>query len=282
MSSNGKKESKHPELVAYLDGELSSNDRSQIEDRLARDNEYRQELAQLQKTWDMLDALPSVEAPESFTQTTVEMVALSAATQIQANNAYRNHFKIALLIFAVSLPITAFCLGYWRMNDQMGAENREVIKDLEIIQRYPIYRSVNADISPEKSIHFLELLAKETDVFISIDQNVSEKLRIENFDNKVWANELIAAKVEPGKLEELSHNKKAFESLGSQKGNMQKFHALLSKHPNQTQLAKVLNNYYVWLRNRVFLSTQEAIDLIKFLKEKSNFSCGSRLNSRKY
>lgn len=263
MSTNDETESKYPELVAYLDGELTPDARSQIEERLTQDIEYRQELAQLQKTWDMLDVLPAVDLPESFTQSTVEMVALSTANQARGTLSRKDHFRIALLIFGFFLPITAFCFGYWQMNDRMGAENREVIKDLEIIQRYPIYRSVNADISPETSLLFLELLSKEKDIFISIDQDVSETLRIENFGSQNWANDLINSKMEPEQLEKLALNKKAFNNLGSQRENMQKFHQLLSNHPNQNLLAEVLNQYYVWWRNRVFLSTQEEIDSIR-------------------
>ncbi len=72
----------YEQLVAYLDGELDAETSKQVERRLAENVEYRRELQQLQRAWDMLDELPRAEVSESFTQTTVEMVALSAAQEL--------------------------------------------------------------------------------------------------------------------------------------------------------------------------------------------------------
>jgi anti-sigma factor RsiW len=59
------------ELVAYLDGELDAAARQSVEERLARDAEYRSHLQSLQQAWDLLDELPRSSASESFTRTTV-------------------------------------------------------------------------------------------------------------------------------------------------------------------------------------------------------------------
>ena len=69
-------------LVAYLDGELDAEEPAGRK-RLAEDAVFRSELQQLQFSWDLLDNLPKVEASEKFTQTTVEMVALSAEQDLK-------------------------------------------------------------------------------------------------------------------------------------------------------------------------------------------------------
>lgn len=46
------------DLVAYLDGELPSQEVSRIEARLAEDEGFRNRLVDLQRSWDMLERLP--------------------------------------------------------------------------------------------------------------------------------------------------------------------------------------------------------------------------------
>ena len=65
------------EIVAYLDGETSDEERRVIEQRLANDENYRQQLHQLERAWDMLDVLPQSQVDPSFVHTTMEMVAVT-------------------------------------------------------------------------------------------------------------------------------------------------------------------------------------------------------------
>ena len=71
------------DLVAYLDGELEAAELQRVEDRLSRDPDYRLRLRQLQGTWDLLDELPRSSVNESFTRSTVEMVAVQAEESLQ-------------------------------------------------------------------------------------------------------------------------------------------------------------------------------------------------------
>lgn len=263
MENNETPDTKHPELVAYLDGELSAAERADVETRLANDRVYRQELAELQKTWDLLDLLPAVEATEEFTQSTVEMVALSAATQIRSQQGGMNFLRLIIFAMIGLVPVAAFCYGYWRTNQQLNAGNRQFAEDLQIIQRFPIYRSVNADLSPEKSIQFLELLAKEQDLFISFGDDQRDELINDNFEKTLTVEDLDAGKIGQIRLDQIAEYKRSFDKLDSQKGNLRKFHQLLAEHPNYDQLVDALTQFHIWFRERIFLSSQEEIDLIK-------------------
>ena len=66
------------QLVAYLDGELDDESSRQIEERLTSDSTLREQLGQLERTWDALDELEQIEVDEEFAQTTIEMVAVAA------------------------------------------------------------------------------------------------------------------------------------------------------------------------------------------------------------
>ena len=66
------------ELVAYLDGELSPDECRRVEERLAGDADYRQQLRDLDQAWEALDALPAASAGDDFARTTIEMVTVAA------------------------------------------------------------------------------------------------------------------------------------------------------------------------------------------------------------
>ena len=263
MPGSDHPESKFPELVTYLDGELASEEKKKVEQRLARDDEYRRELAELQKTWDMLDLLPAVEATESFTQSTVEMAALNASTLIRGEGSHYHFKRLLIILLSVMIPVAGFCYGYWRMNHQLETGNREITSDLRVLQRFPIYRSVTAELSPEKSIEFLELLSREEDVFVSFDIRVGDRILKDYFEFEITPEDLKNRNVDPVRLKEFTANKKSFDNLGSQKENLRKFHSLLSNHPERDRLETALGQYYAWFRNRVFLSAQDEVDQLK-------------------
>ncbi|TWT75181.1 anti-sigma factor family protein [Allorhodopirellula solitaria] len=61
-------------LVAYLDGELSRAERDEIENRLVADDSLRVRLQNLQRSWDLLDWLPSPTLNENSVETTLKLV----------------------------------------------------------------------------------------------------------------------------------------------------------------------------------------------------------------
>ena len=61
-------------LTAYLDGELLSEERSRLQERLMDEPALRGRLAELQKAWDLLDELPDTPVNQEFTKSTLELV----------------------------------------------------------------------------------------------------------------------------------------------------------------------------------------------------------------
>jgi hypothetical protein len=142
------------QLVAYLDGELAADEVAVVEKRLAQDKDYREHLRQLQQSWDLLESLPRTSVNEDFTRSTVEMVAVSVGQQVhqrltQESWSRRLRWGVAGLIAAV-FAIGGFGLVYERVT----RENRQLMKDLPVIERVDLYREVN-------SIEFLEKLAAD-------------------------------------------------------------------------------------------------------------------------
>src|SRR5260221_7987301 len=84
QSDSSQIESLDEELVAYLDGQLDPESARHVEQRLASEETARRRLQQLAQSWDMLDQLPHAAADETFTRSTVQMVAVAAAQEFTA------------------------------------------------------------------------------------------------------------------------------------------------------------------------------------------------------
>jgi hypothetical protein len=68
----------HDELVAYLDGELAAAECRAVEERLAKDPEFRQQLRDLDQAWEALNALPTTSVDDGFARTTIELACVAA------------------------------------------------------------------------------------------------------------------------------------------------------------------------------------------------------------
>lgn len=139
------------ELVAYLDGELGADHVEQVEQRLATDSEYRRRLKHLQRVWDLLDDLPRAEASDTFTQSTVSLVALRA---VEPPGFWRRH-RAALLTLLGSLAVVlAASLGFAAAYAWYDAPNRKLLRDLPLIENWDAYHAAG-------SIEFLRALERE-------------------------------------------------------------------------------------------------------------------------
>jgi anti-sigma factor RsiW len=139
------------ELTAYLDGELASDERRRVEERLARDPEYRSELQRMQRAWDLLEKLPRATVDDSFARTTIEMVAVAAADEArtQAIDIPRRRRRMAII---GTLGITfAAILGFIIGVKAWPNKNRQLLRDLPVIENLDLYRQAD-------SIEFLRKL----------------------------------------------------------------------------------------------------------------------------
>ncbi|PHQ36683.1 anti-sigma factor family protein [Rhodopirellula bahusiensis] len=143
------------QLVAYLDGELSGKERTELEDRLINEESLRLRLQGLQRGWDMLDVLPTPVADEHSVQTTLEMVVrdltrasmgTEAASSINGNvssdtlpQQRRRKWTRRLLVFGV-LALIVSSLVTWRWQ-AMSHQNQ--VADLPIAIDHQAYASTD-------------------------------------------------------------------------------------------------------------------------------------------
>ncbi|MFV1964863.1 MAG: anti-sigma factor [Pirellulaceae bacterium] len=142
------------QLVAYLDGELTPEASQAFERRLSEDPDLRRQLQLHQQTWDLLDAIPRVEVNETFTQTTVEMIAVSMEGEVQ-NIQHRQEVKHRYYWLAGSSGAVLACaLGFFVMSSFLAAPNRQLVEDLPVIENLDAFRSA-------QSVDFLRALKRE-------------------------------------------------------------------------------------------------------------------------
>ena len=142
------------DLVAYLDGELDAAQTRAVEERLSSDAAYRQQLRELQQAWDLLDQLPKADVDETFTQTTLAMVAVSASGEVEQAQVRRGRTRRWLWWTGSVAAVAAFVAGYVAVSVVVSRENRRLLRDLPVIERLDEYRYAD-------SVEFLRQLERE-------------------------------------------------------------------------------------------------------------------------
>ncbi len=140
-------------LSAYLDNELSAEASEEVEQLLTDDTRARERLQQMQQDWDMLDLLPAAEASERFTQTTMEQAALVSSSETNSADNWAKKRGWWLTAAAAACIVVAGLAGFAIVRRAVTAENRQLVRDLELIENLDAYQQV-------ESIEFLEELEK--------------------------------------------------------------------------------------------------------------------------
>ena len=151
-NSNPSQEAVNEELVAYLDGELGPAEADQIERRLTEDAEYRVQLNNLQRAWDMLDHLPRAQVGDAFTQTTIEMVAVNAEHDSSKRKGARRIRRTATWLGVVAAGVLAMLIGYRTVHQRLDEPNRQLLEEMPVVENVDLYYHA-------EDIEFLEKLA---------------------------------------------------------------------------------------------------------------------------
>jgi anti-sigma factor RsiW len=142
------------ELSAYLDGELDAEGVRRVEERLARDVDYRNELHKLERTWDLLDGLHRAAVGEQFTKSTLEMVALSASqeAEVVARELPRRRRRQRLL--GIASMLAALVVGFVIGTRVWPDPNEPLLEDLPVLENLELFYRVD-------DIEFLRMLDQE-------------------------------------------------------------------------------------------------------------------------
>jgi hypothetical protein len=141
------------DLVAYLDGELSPDECRRVEQRLASDESYRQQLRDLDQAWEALDSLPTAKATDDFARTTMELVTVAAEGEASKATAGAASARRHRLLWQIAAGAAAIALGFVIARAILPDPNRQLLQDLPVIRQAEALQLV-------PSVEFLRQLAE--------------------------------------------------------------------------------------------------------------------------
>ncbi len=142
-------------LVAYLDGELTEDERKQIDAQLAAQPQLRQRLNDLRATWDMLESLPIEPPNPRFAETTLEMVALASSGE-QPTSAIQWFAKNIGRVLVVAFPLF-FVAGFAMSRAMQNRIEKQLLRDLPILVDWRSLSNVD-------SVEWLNVLIDQPDL----------------------------------------------------------------------------------------------------------------------
>ncbi len=124
-------------LVAYLDGELSAREESELMNRLLDDEELNERLQRLQEGWDWLDKLPDATPNEKLVESTLELVVADVIKQAPAKQDSKGRYRMPLLTVIACLFFAAGAAFY--VKNQRDRQYRQQLEDLVVAENLDAY-----------------------------------------------------------------------------------------------------------------------------------------------
>ncbi len=240
------------ELVSYLDGELAPEARQRVEELLATQPEVRAELTRLESTWKLLDNLPRVSLDDTFTRTTVEMIAVRAAAEVTQAPARRTWLWAAALVGG----FLAATVGFWTIAQLVPDPNEQWQQDAPILAHLDSYLHA-------KDAAFLRSLIA-ADLFTEGDQVEPPRDTVD------------AASLPEEDAQHLLRAWNRFQSLpAAQQTQLRTLHGELDQDADRQDLWTVMQRYESWLASLsaaqraglASLGTAERVARIKTIQE---------------
>ena len=246
-------------LTAYLDGELTPQDRQRLEQRLANEPELRQRLTMMEETWHCLDLLEQENADAEQIETTLKIAAVSVSgfSFPPSRTSRIGRWSIALLA-GLALFIIAFQFGKRSPLDDPSFRQK--------VERLDMYRAILDD----DGIELLRLLAQERVFLPPLPADVSPvapqeyEPRSHRWFTDTFTDLFVSYRYEfdDAELYQLLYrNIQTYRRLSPKKTEqIQKLHQEIEWAPRRMELLLTLQNYYHWFKA---LQSHEQIELGK-------------------
>jgi hypothetical protein len=222
------------DLVAYLDGELDIDTARDLEDLLATDPAAREKMQRLEQAWDLLNELPQSDVDQSFTQSTIEMVAVSAAEEIRKQQEEAPRQRRRQMLLGVAGLAVALALGFATVSLLWPDSNRQLLEDLPLLEQLDQYRQV-------ENIDYLRALREQG--LWSDEQSIVRSEPMGLTDRRLYVEQL-----PDEEKESLRRKQQRFGQLAPiEQSRLRTLHESIQQDPDSAQLKTVLANYYDWL-----------------------------------
>ena len=141
-------------LVAYLDGEMDTQNVRQMEDRLSVEPDLREKMASLEQTWNMLGELETVPVDKELVRSTMEVVTLTIEKELGDDEKKAEQRKLYDRLVLVGILIMFGVIGY-----QLAALVGVHVQN-QLVDDVPIIRQIN-DYKEIGSFEFLKALLEK-------------------------------------------------------------------------------------------------------------------------
>jgi hypothetical protein len=250
------------ELVAYLDGELDSQAARQVERRLAAEEPVRRRLQELAQSWDFLDHLPPAAADDTFTRSTVEMVAVAVEQDLAKEQAAQPRHRRRRWLWGGVLALAAGTAGFVAAANLWVDPNEKLLGDLPVIENLEVYRQVG-------DIAFLHKLSDEglfsdeaADAAATRDdaRGARETPELPVVPNSPAERRQRLEGMSAQAKEELLAKFDKFESLSADdQERLRRLDAQVGIDPQADRLRRIMARFHEWLKT---LLTTERADLL--------------------
>ncbi len=222
------------ELVAYLDGELDAQGSRRIEEMLANDPRVRAALQRLDRTWDLLDELDTPPVRDGFTRTTLEMVAVAAAKDVDEAKVEAPRRRRRGRLLAMAALAVAGLAGFLAVAALTPNPNRQLLQDLPLLEDLDQYRQVDG-------IEFLRSLENEKLFTVEGDAGAAE-----GAESLAERRERIK-NMSPAQKDQLLSRQRQFQKLDpAERQRVRALHDQLDRDPDGERLRNVLAHYCQW------------------------------------
>jgi hypothetical protein len=279
------------ELVAYLDGELAPEDCRRVEDRLATDDEYRQQLRDLDQAWEALNALPTTAVDDGFARTTIELACVAAQEDLSQRTAQVAAENRGRMRWWIAAGVAAAVIAFVMVRALAVHRNKALLADLPIIGQLNAFEQVT-------NVEFLRQLSATNVVDEMVKDEPAFNRKLADFtsanspsldERRKWVNSL-----PPEQKAELADRSRAFEDLRGNRKEKDRLRELadrIGRAPDAAALQKTLVAYGQWLSRHTpgeqeairedfqRLSTSQRIDEIRRMVERDSEEAKRQLST---
>lgn len=233
MSEQPVSSSLKEQLVAYLDGELDEEGMREVESLLSTDPRARQALRQLETAWDLLEELPRAEVNQAFTETTIEMVAVSLEKDLQQEQAERPRRELQKWGLAAAAVLAASVLGFASVALLSADPNEQLLRDLPLLERMDQYRQID-------NVDFLREL-QAANVLKDVAEQPEEPTTLAD-------RRTLVEHMTPAEKLAIQEKQQRFAALpADEQDRLRRLHEELQKDAQAAQLRGTMSVYSEWL-----------------------------------
>lgn len=231
------------ELVAYLDGELTPDECRAVEERLANDAAYREQLRDLDQAWEALEALPTSTVDDAFARTTIELACVAAQEDVSQRKSVVAAENRSRRQWWVAGAVAASVIGFLMVRALAVHRNNLQLADLPVFQQADVLAQVDS-IDFLRQLHQtvkINELARDSAAFNSALTDFQQASSPLLAARRQWVDSLSAER-----KSNLVDNARTFEDLPTPK-EKERRRQLAHDLENETDLQQTLIAYGQWL-----------------------------------